>query len=154
MLATVLTVACCRPVAAAPQLGYAYPAGGQRGTTFTVEVGGQSLQHVDAVRVSGRGVRAAVVEYARPLDNNERGRTQRFLRELRRAGLDVLGVLFCETTPTEWGTIERDNRHTIERRGQVRILGNVPYMPGLADGRVSPEEFLDIVSQSVTWDGT
>jgi len=76
------------------------------------------------------------------------------LRELRRAGLDVLGVLFCETTPTEWGTIERDNRHTIERRGQVRILGNVPYMPGLADGRVSPEEFLDIVSQSVTWDGT
>ncbi len=99
VLATVLTVACCRPVAAAPQIGYAYPAGGQRGTTFTVEVGGQSLQHVDAVRVSGRGVRAAVVEYARPLDNNERGRTQRFLRELvrRRWNASVMDRVARET---------------------------------------------------------
>ena len=69
---------------AAPQVGYAYPAGGQRGTTFRVEIGGQSLQDVDGVRVSGRGVHATVVEYVPPLSNEERGRTERFLRELVR----------------------------------------------------------------------
>ena len=80
-----LMLACCLPSAAAPpQIGYAFPAGGQRGTTFMVEVGGQSLGEVDAVRISGQGVRASVQEYARPLDNDERRRTERFLHEIVR----------------------------------------------------------------------
>jgi len=99
VLSAVLAAACGRPVAAAPQIGYAYPAGGQRGTAFTVEVGGQSLQHVDAVRVSGRGVRARVVEYARPFDNTELGQTRRFLHELvrRRWNASVMDRVARET---------------------------------------------------------
>jgi len=69
---------------AAPLVGYAYPAGGQRGTTFRVEVGGQWLASVDGVRVSGQGVRASVVEYVPALDNEDLGRTGRFLRDLVR----------------------------------------------------------------------
>ena len=63
------------------------------------------------------------------------------LREVRRAGLDVAGVIFCESQPTTWGDIENDNWHTIERLGQVKILGRIPFMDGLAEDRVQPEAF-------------
>lgn len=84
MFALSLVLAWNGRVIAAPEIGYAYPAGGQRGTTFKVEVGGQSLRDVDSVRISGQGVRASVLEYAPPLDNDDRGRTERFLREIVR----------------------------------------------------------------------
>ena len=72
------------PCLAAPQIGYVYPAGGQRGNTLVVEVGGQSLRGSDAVRISGEGVRAAVLEYVRPLSNEELRKTEQFLRDLVR----------------------------------------------------------------------
>ncbi len=77
-----LVVACGQPGAAAPQIGYLYPAGGRQGTTFRITAGGQSLRGTDYVRVSGEGVRASVVEYVRPLDNQELRETAGFLREL------------------------------------------------------------------------
>ena len=43
--------------ARSPHVGYAYPAGGQQGTTFQVKLGGQFLDGVDAVYVSGAGSR-------------------------------------------------------------------------------------------------
>lgn len=66
----------------APQIGYAYPAGGARGTTLTVELGGQSLRGTLGARISGEGVQAEVVEYARALTNEEMRDTERFLRDL------------------------------------------------------------------------
>jgi hypothetical protein len=98
-LALILVTACVRRAPAVPQIGYAYPAGGQRGTTFTVEVGGQSLGDVDGVRVSGRGLRASVVEHVPPLNDEERGRTRRFLRELvrRRWSASVMDRVAGET---------------------------------------------------------
>jgi len=67
---------------AGPHIGYLYPAGGERGTTFRVEAGGQHLGGADGVRVSGDGVRASVVEYVWPLDNQEQRATSAFLRDL------------------------------------------------------------------------
>lgn len=60
-----------------PHIGYVFPGGGRQGSTFTVTTGGQFLNGVDTVYVSGQGVRATVVEYARPLGNKQ-------LRELAR----------------------------------------------------------------------
>jgi len=100
MLAVLLAMALSRSVAAAPpQIGYAYPAGGQRGTTFKVEIGGQSLRDVDGARISGAGLRMSVVEYAPPLNNEERGRTDRFLRGLvrRRWSASVMQRVAGET---------------------------------------------------------
>ncbi len=90
------------PGAAAPQIGYAYPAGGTRGATFIVEVGGQSLRDVDGVRVSGKGVHASVVEYVPPLTDEERDRTERFLRDLvrRRWSVSVMNRVAKETNET------------------------------------------------------
>ncbi len=80
--AALLAFAWAQPGASAPQIGYLYPAGGEQGTTFHITVGGQSLRGTDLVRVSGEGVRASVVEYVRPLDNQELRDTSTFLRNL------------------------------------------------------------------------
>ena len=52
----------------APHLAYVLPAGGRQGTTFQVTTGGQFLPNVSAAYVSGSGVRATVVDYARPMN--------------------------------------------------------------------------------------
>ena len=53
------------------------------------------------------------------------------LRELRRTGLRVAGVVFNETTPTRTGFIERDNRKTVEQLGGVPVMGCMPFLSGL-----------------------
>ena len=87
----VLAVAACLTLASAahaqvrPYIGYAYPAGGQQGTSFQVKLGGQGLDGVNDVLVSGEGVSAKVVEYHRRLNNQEVQLLNEQLRELRRA---------------------------------------------------------------------
>jgi len=49
-----------------PSVGYVYPAGAQRGSAVEIAVGGLWLKEVDRVHVSGRGVRAEIVEYIEP----------------------------------------------------------------------------------------
>ncbi len=50
-----------------PRAGYAYPAGGQQGTTLHVTVGGQALNGVANAFVSGSGVRVRVVKIDLPV---------------------------------------------------------------------------------------
>ena len=52
-----------------PHIGYVFPAGGNRGTTFEVVLGGQLLRRPKAVHVSGEGVEAEVVKHYRPRRN-------------------------------------------------------------------------------------
>ncbi|VGO14899.1 putative subtilase-type serine protease [Pontiella desulfatans] len=69
-----------------PYLGYAYPAGGQRGTTFEVVLGGQHLDGARAAYVSGKGVRAEVVEHIRPLNQGAFKEIQGQMGQLRNKG--------------------------------------------------------------------
>lgn len=62
------------------------------------------------------------------------------IRELARTGLELLGIIFCETSDTGWGEIEQNNVETIARMGKVPVLGRIPFIPGLADG-ISPDVF-------------
>lgn len=70
-----------------PHVGYVYPAGGQRGTTLQITVGGQYLDGVNAVHVSGTGIEATVVDHDKPLDqrqiNQVREKIQEAQKELR-----------------------------------------------------------------------
>ena len=69
-----------------PNIGYLYPAGGQRGTTIQVRVGGQFLRGAKDIYISGDGVTAKVVTYFRPvrnLNNDQRRALQEKLREMR-----------------------------------------------------------------------
>jgi hypothetical protein len=54
-----------------PRIGYVYPAGGQRGTTFQIVVGGQYLGSAANACFSGLGIQAEVVDYTRPLTGRE-----------------------------------------------------------------------------------
>ncbi len=71
----VLVVACAAAAGAqplnAPHIGYVYPAGGQRGTTVQVRVGGRFLDTVSAAAVSGSGTHAQIVGVDKPLTPKE-----------------------------------------------------------------------------------
>jgi hypothetical protein len=56
---------------ASMHIGYVYPAGGQRGTTFEVVVGGQFLAGLTNVYVTGGGVQAAITDLIRPISGGE-----------------------------------------------------------------------------------
>jgi hypothetical protein len=64
-------------------VGFVYPAGGQQGTTFQVTIGGQGLEGVDRVFVSGPGVRARVAEYNKKMNPQEVQLLSEQLREIR-----------------------------------------------------------------------
>ncbi len=66
-----------------PHIGYVFPAGGQRGQTFQVVVGGQYLAATREAVFSGQGVRATVVGYHRPLTNGEANRLRNKIQEIR-----------------------------------------------------------------------
>ncbi|NLH73552.1 MAG: hypothetical protein GX456_10910 [Verrucomicrobia bacterium] len=59
----------CTPLAQTPQprIGYVYPAGGQRGKTTLVTVGGQFLDGATNAYVSGSGISAKVIELIKPM---------------------------------------------------------------------------------------
>jgi len=69
-----------------PHAGYAYPAGGQVGTSFKVNVGGQNLRQVKAVHVSGEGLTTRILFWyppPRPLDAPQARELRRRLQDLR-----------------------------------------------------------------------
>jgi hypothetical protein len=51
--------------AAPPRIGYIYPGGGQAGSTFEVEFGGQYLSGPDGAIVSGEGISVEIIEHNR-----------------------------------------------------------------------------------------
>jgi len=75
-----------------PHIGFAYPAGGQQGTTFKVKLGGRFLTGASGVLVSGRGVTADVSEFD-PLVAGQkltdmRDKAQALQQELQKKGND------------------------------------------------------------------
>ncbi len=67
----------------APHVGYVYPAGGRQGTTFQIVVAGQFLDGVTDAHVSGSGVKAAVVDFNKPMPQGEFNRLRDKMRELQ-----------------------------------------------------------------------
>jgi hypothetical protein len=56
-----------------PYCGYVFPAGGRQGSVISVIVGGQNLRGTLGLYLSGEGVRARIIEHARPLTPQQRG---------------------------------------------------------------------------------
>lgn len=64
-------------------IGFVYPAGGQQGTTFQITIGGQGLEGVDRVYVTGADVKARVVEYNKKMNPQEMQLLGEQLREIK-----------------------------------------------------------------------
>jgi len=54
-----------------PHAGFAYPAGGRQGTTVQVMVGGRNLEGVSGAVFTGRGLKAEIAGYDKPLSQRE-----------------------------------------------------------------------------------
>jgi len=54
------------------------------------------------------------------------------LRELRRAKLDILGIVINHAGKTRKTVIEKDNLKTIERLGATRVIAELPFIPDFA----------------------
>lgn len=84
-----------------PYIGYAYPAGGQKGTTFRITVAGQRLRSATGAFFSGAGIRAAVVGYegpGGPLSKLQQDELKRRLQEIR---MQRLGGQAAGTKPNK-----------------------------------------------------
>ena len=82
-LAIILGVSGQSAAQRAPHIGYVYPAGGQRGTTFEVFIGGQGLDSPTGVVISGEGVKAEILEHDKPLSAVAAGDVRDKLREMQ-----------------------------------------------------------------------
>lgn len=60
-----------------PHIGYCFPMGGQRGTSFEATIGGQYLMGDAQSYVSGEGVKVEVIDYFRQVDQRTFGRFTR-----------------------------------------------------------------------------
>lgn len=67
-----------------PRIGYVCPAGGQRGSTFEVTVGGQYLDNVASARFTGSGVKATILEHVKPITQKEFNDLRGKLQELQK----------------------------------------------------------------------
>jgi hypothetical protein len=83
-LAGILAASSAASAQARPYIGYVYPAGGRQGTTVQIRLGGQNLEDVNAVLVSGPGVQAKMTEYFKRLGNTETGLMQEQLSILKK----------------------------------------------------------------------
>jgi len=68
-----------------PYNGFTYPAGGKQGTTFQITAGGQYLDGIDKIYVSGEGVEAKLVEYNRHLSPQDIMLLREQLDELKKS---------------------------------------------------------------------
>jgi hypothetical protein len=87
-LAGLLVLATAVQAQPRPYIGLVYPAGGQTGTTVSIRLGGQNINDVDGVLVSGTGVSARIVEFLKRLDNQETQLLREQVAELKKIPAD------------------------------------------------------------------
>ncbi len=115
ILGLALLAAAPSPVLAQNQyIGYVYPAGGQRGTTFPIRLGGQGLLYASDLVVTGEGVSVRLVDYYRVLGNQEMSFLRQQLNELKKKGSTVSDAMAARMDwfefPAPIGPIDGGNR--------------------------------------------
>ena len=114
-----------------PHIGFVYPAGGRRGDTFQVEVGGQFLDNVANVSVSGGGVQATVVELTRPLPPQQVAALRDQIQELQKKERDAatLGEI-AGIREKIAASVNRNANPALAQRAILRITVAADAEPG------------------------
>lgn len=76
-----------------PYIGFAYPAGGQQGTTIQVRLGGQGIDEVNDLLVTGPGITGQIVAYYRNLNPQDMQLISEQLRDLKRLAEPVPSMM-------------------------------------------------------------
>jgi hypothetical protein len=139
-----------------PHMGYVYPAGGARGGSVGVQVGGENIYGTSAVLVSGNGVSFKVIRSADPYEGKEA--KQKKQKKKNEAAIDEVitlkatissnaapgNVEFCLVTP------DGVSNKLIFQVGQLKELAEVepnnkakaalaiPALPAVLNGQIMP----------------
>jgi hypothetical protein len=81
-----------------PYIGYVYPAGGQQGATFQIRLGGQSMDDVNAVLITGKGVTARITEYYWRQSNQEQSLINEQLQILKKTNAPAAAAAAAKKT--------------------------------------------------------
>jgi len=109
-----------------PSIGYVYPAGGRQGTSFQIIVGGQNLQGVSRLFVSGGGVSATKINYVPPLNPQQRMELQRRLAEIRDKRMAALAA----TNPAAAARLEERRQEAAQGKAQDTSKAKPPAPEG------------------------
>jgi hypothetical protein len=131
-----------------PHAGYVFPAGGQRGTSLEVRLGGQYLSGAIRAYVSGQGVDAKVVEFVRPLTPAEAQKLRDEMQKLnqkRQAALSLApGRPGAALSPAEQRRLLeiRDKLQDLQRRRNIpSIAATVVLQVAIAkDAAIGPRQ--------------
>ncbi|MEI8062856.1 MAG: PPC domain-containing protein [Verrucomicrobiota bacterium] len=118
-----------------PRIGYIYPAGGRQGTTFEVVVGGQNLNGVTNIFVTGSGVRATVIEQKRtltPKETKDLREQMEQLQDKKQATIKPTGKPGTNTTQRTTFTAD-DEKLLVEIRRKLAKFGRRPANPSLGE---------------------
>ncbi len=120
----------------APHVGYVYPAGGRQGTTFKATVGGQFLDGVSDVYVSGEGVQTKVIEHIKPMPFMQLTQLREKLKELteRKAAAAKQRGAQAEAQPAQKATWGADDEKALaETRMKIATALVRPASPSIGE---------------------
>jgi hypothetical protein len=124
-----------------PRLGYAYPAGGQQGTSFQVTVGGQYISDIGRVSFSGAGVEARLIEGIRPMTENDvrtlRDRlTQLAKHQKETATRREMAEISRKLARYMAAQLRRQTHPAISETAELRVTIRADAEPGLREMRL------------------
>jgi len=120
-----------------PHVGYVYPAGGQRGATVQVKIGGQYLDGVEGVYVSGSNVRAAVVELTKPLTQKQVNELREKLQELMKKDKDAAVLAEIAEVRKKLATFNRNANPALAETVTVEVAIDPNAAAGVRELRLS-----------------
>jgi hypothetical protein len=131
-VAAVLVMTSAATAQPRPYIGYVYPAGGQQGTTVRVKVGGQNLDGVHGVIVTGKGVSGKLITYLRRIGPLETTLLREQLDELRnrvpKKNWDALAQATAKTNASmnaEIGMMSREMMPRLTQGGDGSAVGAI-----------------------------
>ena len=120
-----------------PHIGYIYPAGGRQGTTFEVVVGGQNLNGVTNIFVTGTGAQATIIEQKRTLTQKEAKDLREQMEQLqdkKQAAADAKSAGKSGTNTTQRVTFTPDDaKLLVEIRRKLAKFGRRPANPAIGE---------------------
>ncbi|TWU37325.1 hypothetical protein [Novipirellula artificiosorum] len=136
-------------------IGYAYPAGGQQGTSFEVKLGGQRLDGVHQVLVTGSGVTAKINRFFRTISNQELVLLREQLKELKQraklANRRTLSGGISKTEQTILDNIETRMAEYCNRPASASIASLVYLQVTVAaDAEPGPREIRLVGSRGIS----
>jgi hypothetical protein len=131
-----------------PRIGYVYPAGGRQGTTIDVMVGGQNLDGADNAWFTGPGIKVAVLEHYKPINQMQAAKLRDRVKELLQEPRDANTVREIADIRAKLATFQRRPSPAIAETVHLKVtiapdaeVGTRELRLGTPNGLTNPRTF-------------